>query len=117
MRRLFLLLAGLVLAGCASGVAERQEELMQWVGKPESQLLGAFGAPNRSYQANGMTFLTYVERRVDVVADAPYGWYGPGPWWGLYPPPATTFYRECDTTFIVVQGVVRSFSLRGNACG
>src|ERR1700761_9811959 len=105
MRRL-LLLGSLALAGCANGLAERQAELSQWVGKPETQLLGAFGAPNRSYQADSMTFLTYAERRVDVIPYGPYwygpGWYGPGPWLEPYPYPATTFYRTCDTPFTIV---------------
>jgi hypothetical protein len=116
MRRLCLLLGTIALAACTNGLAERQAELAMWVGKPETDLLGIMGAPTRSYDAGGMKFLTYEDRRVEIVPSSPY-YFGPGPflYGGGFPPTATTLV--CDTTFTVAQGVVRAFSLRGNACG
>jgi hypothetical protein len=107
-------LAG-VVGACSGGLAARQAELAGWVGKPETALVGTMGAPTRSYEAGGMKFLTYDERRVQIVPGTPF--WGPGPYWygGGFPPVATTL--ECDTTFTVADGVVRAFSLRGNACG
>ena len=62
-----------------------------------------------------MKFLTYEERRVEVVPGGP-GFWGSEPFpYGGFPPTATTLV--CDTTFTVAGGVVRAFSLRGNACG
>ena len=115
-RRAWGVLAVGVLAGCGSQAAIREAELRQWVGRPEAELAGAFGAPNRTYSADGMKFLTYEERRVEVTPGGP-GYFGPGPFgYGSgFPPTATTLV--CDTTFTVVNGVIKAFSVRGNACG
>jgi hypothetical protein len=118
--RCFWLVAviGLV-AACSNGAAQRQAELSKWVGRPETELLGLMGAPTRSYDTGGMKFLTYEDRRVEIVPGSPY--FGPGVfgygygYGGGFPPTATTL--TCDTTFTVASGVVRAFSLRGNACG
>jgi hypothetical protein len=108
-----LALAGSV-AGCGNGLAARQAELAQWVGKPETDLVGIMGVPTRTYETGGMKFLTYEDRRVEIVPGTPY--FGPGPFWygGGFPPTAMTL--ACETTFTVASGVVRAFSLRGNAC-
>ena len=105
-----------VIAGCTNVLAQRQAELAQWVGRPETERVGAMGAPSRSYETGGMKFLTYEDRRTEIVPGSPY-YYGPGPfgWGGGVPPTATTLV--CDTTFTIGGGVVRAFSLRGNACG
>ena len=116
MRRVYAAAMLVALAGCANGLAERRAELSQWVGQPETMLLGAMGAPSRTYETSGMKFLTYEDRRVEVVPGSP-SYFGPGPFWfgGGFPPEAVTLL--CDTTFTVAGGVVRAFSLRGNACG
>jgi hypothetical protein len=113
MRNTWLLgLAGLV-AGCTDGLAARQAQLAQWVGRPETDLVGILGAPTRVYETDGTKFLTYDDRRVEIQP----AYFGPGPFWygGGFPPTATTL--ECNTTFTVAGGVVRAYSLRGNACG
>jgi hypothetical protein len=71
--------------------------------------------PTRTYEAEGTKYLAYTESRVEIVPGAPYGpmpwgWYGPA-----FPPQAVTL--TCETTFAVSAGVVRSFTLHGNACG
>jgi hypothetical protein len=107
-------LAGLI-AGCANGLARRQAELTRWIGRPETELLGLMGAPDRTYEADGMTFLTFKEQRIDVTPGMPY-YTGPGPLaYGAGLPPLATIL-VCDTTFTIIDGVVRAFSLRGNAC-
>jgi hypothetical protein len=114
MRHLWLLVPGIV-AACSNGLAERQAELTQWIGKPETALISTMGVPNRTYAAGGMTFLTFEDRQVEIVPGSPY--FGPGPFWygGGFPPTAMTLV--CTTTFTVADGVVRGFSLNGNACG
>ncbi len=99
----------LFVAGCTNGLAQRQAELALWVGRPETDLVGAMGAPSRSYETAGMKFLTYEDRRLELVPGSPYYWGGG------FPP--TALNLVCDTTFTVGGGVVRAFSLRGNACG
>ncbi len=117
MRRAWLFALMGLIAGCSNGLAVRQAQLNQWVGRPETDLVGTMGVPTRTYEAGGMKFLTYDDRRVEIVPGSPY--FGPGPFWygygGGFPPTATTL--ECDTTFTIASGTVRAFSLRGNACG
>ncbi len=116
MRGVLVLIAAWLLTSCTAGLATRRAELGQWVGRPETELLGAMGAPNRSYDSGGTKFLTYEERRVEVVPGAPY-FFGSGPFGDGSPFPPTATTLVCDTTFTVAGGIVRAFSLRGNACG
>ena len=115
-RLLWLLGLGALAAGCTDRLAVRQAELARWVGRPETDLVGIMGARSRTYETGGMKFLTYEDRRVDIVPGSPF-YYRPGPfgYGGGFPPTATTLV--CDTTFTTGGGVVRAFSLRGNACG
>jgi hypothetical protein len=130
MRKLILgvplLAAG--LAGCvtAPSLAER---MSQFVGQPESVLVQQLGVPNRTATINGTTYLAYIRRHTEFTPGSygygpfmgPYGYspfMGPywGGWggWGGFPPQAVTY--SCETTFIVVNKLVRSFTLRGNDC-
>ena len=116
MRRSVLIAAASMLFGCADPRAARQAELATWVGRPEVALVQAMGAPSRTYETAGMKFLTYEDPRFEVVPGAPI-YLEPGPFWygGGFPP--TAINLACDTTFTVSGGVVRAYSLRGNACG
>ncbi len=110
-----LLLLGL-LAGCTNQLAARQAYLNQFIGHNESDLVQGMGVPTRSFETGGVTYLAYNESRVDVIPGTA-GW-GP-PFWGWYgggfPPQVVTL--SCETTFAVSDGVVQSYTLRGNACG
>lgn len=115
MRRSALLVLLLLLSGCVVGPS-RQQVLSQYVGADEATLVQALGVPSRTFAAGDVKFLAYDERRTQVVPPPPgpfgfgygYGWYSP------FPP--TVVQYVCETTFEVVQGRVRSFTLRGNAC-
>ena len=118
MRRVIGVL-GLValVVGCTDRLAVRQAELAQWVGRPETDLVGLLGAPSRTYEAGGMKFLTFEDRRVETIPGSPL-YYQPGPFgYGGGGIPPSTMFLTCDTTFTIAGGVVRAFSLRGNACG
>lgn len=113
-----LLVVALLLGGCVNHLAQREAFLQQFVGKPETDLVQQLGVPTRSYETGGVRYLAYTESRVDLIpATAGYGfgppylgWYGGG-----FPPQAVNLV--CETTFAVSAGTVRSFTLRGNACG
>ena len=109
----FALLACLALpASCADAGAERVAALNKLVGQPEETLLQAMGVPTRSYDADGVRFLAYDQRRVVIIPGTPgFGWWNNG---AIPPQPVEQW---CETTFQVAQGTVRSFTLRGNACG
>ncbi len=74
------------------------------------------GVPARTYETGGVKYLAYDEHRVDIVAASPSygpfwnGWYGGG-----FPPQVVEL--RCETTFEVSSGIVKAFTLRGNACG
>ncbi len=117
MRRIVLALA-ILLVGCVNQLAQRQAYLAQFVGKPEAVLVQQLGVPTRSFETGGVRFLAYTESRVDVVPGIPAYGFGP-PYWGWYggafPPQVVNLV--CETTFAVSDGIVRSSTLRGNACG
>ena len=122
MRRSVLLIV-LFLAGCVVG-PDRRVVLSRFIGADEATLVQGLGVPNRTYTANGIKFLAYTERRTEYLPPpiSPFGWggygYGYGYGYGWYPPYGPTVVQYgCETTFEVVEGRVRSFSLRGNACG
>lgn len=113
MRRIALP-ALLLITGCQTG-ASREQILAQFVGATEQQLVQAMGVPNRTFTTGDARFLAFDERRDELIAPPPgpgWGWWGwGGPW------PVTVRERVCETTFEIVQGRVRAFTLRGNACG
>lgn len=116
IRRLCLGLAALgLLASCANRLAEREARLRPLVGQPVAVLIQQLGVPNRSYQTGGVTYLAYDERRIDVLPAAPLF----PPWYYLYGGgfPPEVIQWNCETTFTVTEGLVRSYSLRGNSCG
>ncbi len=107
-----------MLSGCVDQLARREAYLNQFVGRTDSELVQQLGVPARTYETDGTRYLAYNESRVQLVPALPPG---PGPWWmyggygGGYPPQAITL--ACETTFAVAGGVVKSYALRGNACG
>jgi hypothetical protein len=119
MRPPLLLFLAVLATGCTNGLAKRQAFLSQFVGHPDSELVQRLGVPNRTYETDGVKYLAYDERKLDIVPGPPS--YGPGPWWaygsygGTFPPQVITL--TCETTFAVSGGVVKSYTLRGNACG
>jgi hypothetical protein len=116
MRRL-VPLSLLLLSACVMGPT-RAQVLTRFIGADETTLVQAMGVPSRTYTTGGIKFLAYDERRTEVIPTpaAPFGWgwgYGYG-WYSPFPP--TVVQSACETTFEVVEGRVRSFNLRGNAC-
>jgi len=112
LRRVALLACCALAAACADDQAARVAALNHLIGQPEQTLLQTMGMPTRSYDADGVKYLAYDERRIDVIPGTP----GVGIWRAGAMPPQR-IERWCETTFQVAQGVVRSFTLRGNACG
>jgi hypothetical protein len=109
------LLAVLALpAACANQLAQRQARLAPLVGRPVSDLIQQLGVPSRTFNAGGVDYLAYDERHVEIV---PGLWGGPWWWGGWNSIPPEVVQWQCETTFAVSGGVVRSFTLHGNACG
>jgi hypothetical protein len=116
MRRALLLLLTGLLIGCTNQLAARQAYLSRFVGQSEATVVQEMGVPNRTYSVGGEKYLAYEEHRVDLVPGFPSyspfftGWYGAG-----FPPQVIDL--RCETTFVLTDATVRSFTLRGNACG
>ena len=114
-RAIALVLAGLV-AGCVDQLAAREAYLSRFVGQSEAALVQQMGVPTRSYEVGGAKYLAYNEHRIDLIPTFPSyspfftGWYGGG-----FPPQVVELH--CETTFEVADGTVKTFTLRGNACG
>ena len=114
-RTILLVLAGL-LAACTDQLAARRAYLNGFIGQPEIALVQQMGVPSRSIETGGVKYLAYDQHKVDIVpAVQPYGPYFMG-WYGGGFPPRVVEWR-CETTFEVAAGIVRAYTLRGNACG
>ena len=109
-----LLVALILSAACVNQLAQRQARLAPLVGRPVSDLIQQLGVPNRTFKADGVDYLAYDEKRIEIV---PSVWGGPYWFGGWYNLPPEVVQWQCETTFAVASGVVRSFTLRGNACG
>ncbi len=105
-----------MLAGCGTTLAERQAKLAPLIGRPVNDLIQQLGVPNRTYDAQGVRYLAYDERQVQILPGVPGPGLWDGGWWGGGIPPEVVQW-QCETTFAVAGGIVRSFSFHGNACG
>jgi hypothetical protein len=118
MRRPVLFALALLLSGCVDQLARRQALLDRFVGRPEPELVQQLGVPARTYETGGVKYLAYDESKLEIVPEVPFG---AGPWWaygaygGGFPPQIINLV--CETTFAVADGVVKSYTLRGDACG
>jgi hypothetical protein len=114
--RLAVLLVSGLLVGCVNQLAAREARLRQLIGQPETVLVQQMGVPTRAYETQGTKYLAYVEQRIDIIPTFPsYSPFFPSWYGGGFPPQVVDL--RCETTFEVVGGSVRGFSLRGNACG
>ncbi len=129
MRKTLALASLALLAGCAYPSPQHVAALNAMVGKPEVDVVRTYGVPIRSVETGGVKFIAYSQHRIESFPDGPYGWGGGwgggwagGGWggrgWGWgggfgYP---DIEQFDCETTFELHAGAVKSWSLRGNAC-
>jgi len=120
MRKVFALAGLVLLAGCAYPSPQRAAALNALVGKTEADVVRAYGVPIRSVETGGSKFVEYGQHRIESFPDGPffgaYGWRGGwgGGWGGWGYPEVEQF--DCNTTFELKDGVVKGWTLRGNAC-
>jgi len=122
---MLLLIPFFALAGCARGPS-LQSQMTAYIGADTQGLVQSLGVPDKQISVNGIDYLAYrVRYSADVAAyeDAYYGFYGPYagpsyPIWlngpGLSP---TVPAWWCEVTFLLKDGHVFNFVLRGNDCG
>ncbi len=98
MRRLAVLALILALPACGPDLGTaRRAFVASLVGRPEASAVQALGIPDRTYEAGGVEFLAYDERRLAAI-------------------PGGTFVGGCETTLAVTDGRVQSWTMRGNLC-
>lgn len=119
--RQFALLAILLLSACASG-SDRNARLDRWIGASEKELVSSLGIPDKTYQLDRSTrMLSYVEIRnreygssFNTCLGGYGGRFGYSNCIGAYPPARET--TACETTFMLVQGRVSKWGLKGSGC-
>jgi ABC-type glycerol-3-phosphate transport system substrate-binding protein len=119
MRRgLLVSLSFLALAGCATGPS-LSTRMAAYIGADMQTLVQQLGVPNKQITVNGIQYVAYDEQRQVVVAGGYMGgWYGPN-WFyggGYYPYSPSVVTYGCETTFMLKNGKVVNFTLRGNDC-
>jgi hypothetical protein len=112
----------LALGGCVYPNPQHVSAMNALVGKSETDLVHALGVPSRSYATGGHKYLAYSRSRIETIPGDPgfgpgWGGWGWGYWgggWGGFPPEIVQ--RDCETTFDLQNGIVQSWSFRGNSC-
>ena len=107
-----VLLLPLLVGACAGHdiATDRQARYRAMIGRSETELTQNFGQPTRRENVDGHEFLIYEQSDVwpgqrGGARPAPLARRGPG-----------TVAFECRTTFVVVPGMVRTYSLSGSGC-
>jgi len=91
MSRLGLVLLIGLLGGCTDMLAARQAQLNTFVGRSELDVVQAMGVPSRTFETNGVKFLSYQQQQTQVIPGSPWYWYGPVPgFYGGFPPQVVT---------------------------
>ncbi|MBR2299677.1 MAG: hypothetical protein IJ870_03785 [Alphaproteobacteria bacterium] len=127
----FLLIFVLLLFACAANNANYNKELEQWVGQPVKALETAWGKPTGQKIISANTrVLTYTKTSeyfvpteyyydnlgwgaTDLVYDPFFGEYEMTPYAQIVD---TEVQGICQTSFVVNDGVIRSYQWRGNGC-
>jgi hypothetical protein len=128
MRKFFWLLPLAALGACATGPS-LQSRMASFTGASEQTLVQDLGVPDKQVTVNGVLYLAYDHRDLDVSPGfvgpfygegfgGPFyggGFYGPGPFFdaGL---PARVDEVSCETTFMLRGDKVVGFTLRGDDC-
>jgi hypothetical protein len=121
--RKFLLILPFLAAACATGPG-LESRMAAYIGASPETLIGAFGVPDKQITVDGVQYFAYVRHRTQVIPGTPvfagfggypyYGGFG-GPVFATGIPP-TVIDRSCETTFLLHDNKVVSFTLRGNDC-
>ncbi|MFJ3372935.1 hypothetical protein [Pseudomonas sp. NPDC086251] len=120
MKRLTFVLAGLVLAGCATE-AKYQYMLNAMQGADELSLIRRWGPPDQVYESQRHRFLVYRHNQSTLMPGAEPVYqttlsgntaYTRG--FGGYPPTIVTLF--CVTTFEIADGKIVGSSYRGSNC-
>jgi hypothetical protein len=122
---LIFLFPVLALTGCVTGPS-LQSRMAAYIGDSTQSLVQNLGVPDKQITVNGVRYLAYVRHYQEIEPDdlafgggfGPYGGFYGSPYGGFYGDPFPRQVNEysCETTFLLKDDRVVSFSLRGNYC-
>jgi len=121
--RKFLFLLPLLAASCATGPSV-ESRTASYIGDSKAQLVQTLGVPDKQITAGGADYLAYDRHHLEFTpgfgAFSGFGpWYGSpyygGPIFDAGIPPQL-IEQDCETTFLLRNDKVTSFTLRGNDC-
>lgn len=116
----FIVLSTMGLTGCVQ-LPSYRETLNSWVGTRETVLVASWGIPNQVYTTDGVKYITYSRSRSVYIPGEGPSYHTTATYYGTITrpvggSPGYTINRYCDTTFMIVDGVIQSCSFRGNDC-
>lgn len=115
-----LVFSALGLAGCAQ-LPSYRETVNSWVGSRETALVASWGIPSQVYTTDGVKYITYNRARTVYIPGEGPSYQTTATHYGTITRPiggrpGYTINRYCDTTFMILDGVIQSCSFRGNDC-
>jgi hypothetical protein len=117
MRNLLLLLP-LLATACATGPG-LQSRMASYIGDSKAQLVQTLGVPDKQITVGGADYLAYDRHHLEFTPGFDtFGGFGPwygGPIFDAGIPPQV-IEQDCETTFLLRNDKVASFTLRGNDC-
>lgn len=113
-----MLVALLALSACAlPSTAAFDANMAGFVGRSETELVGALGVPVRTHAADGLRFFEYERQRlVSWPAPAGYGFGRFGRYGYNYGTGPLVETRACAVTFTLRGDRVAGFTRRGDDC-
>lgn len=133
MRYIFLIFCGLLILSACRTAANYNAELNRWVGKPKSDLIAAWGAPNSTFKlGRSEQIITYVRKNEEIIPpqytvetpdfNSMETLYAPFTYQEDFAPqtinaePGFVIREICQTSFHIKNGRVQSWQWRGNDC-
>ena len=119
MKHLLITIVAIVVTACATE-AEYKRVMENWIGDPETELVSAWGVPDRVHEAeDGGRLITYDRRRQAKWMSSTDGVYDDAT--DLYTGNTFEFAThsanyQCETTFTVENDTITAYSYRGNDC-
>jgi hypothetical protein len=120
MLKSLIVLSAVGLSGCAH-FPSYSETVNSWVGSRETALVASWGIPSQVYTTDGVKYITYQRARTVYIPRQDPAYQTTTTYYGsitrpIGGSPGYTINRYCDTTFMIVDGVIQSCSFRGNDC-
>jgi hypothetical protein len=118
--KLLIALVMVGLTGCTQ-LPSYSESVNSWVGSRETALVASWGIPSQVYTTDGVKYITYNRSRTIYIPGEGPSYQTTTTYYGAITRPiggrsGYTINRYCDTTFMIVDGVIKSASFRGNDC-